>query len=141
MPTPPGADDPVRGFVGLVTPYAGCMRLASSVTDAVALLEAEGFGSGLSIVDGHALCAACELAHAVPDIVVRETFRFEGDTDPGDEEIVLGVECPVCGTRGIIVSAFGPDASTELIELVAHLGTPSARIVDGMSISRDRKGQ
>jgi hypothetical protein len=34
---------------------------------------------------------------------------------------VLGVECPACGTRGIVVSAYGPQADPELLALLDRL--------------------
>ena len=52
---------------------------------------------------------------------VRHVFRFEGPTDPADEAIVLGVECPRCGYRATVVSAFGPDADQGLVDLVQVL--------------------
>ena len=52
---------------------------------------------------------------------MRRTFRFEGEADPGDEMIVWGIECPACGVRGVVVSAYGPDASPEFIELLQQL--------------------
>jgi hypothetical protein len=56
--------------------------------------------------------------HPASAWVITEVFRFEGPSDPGDEAIVLGVACPRCGDRGIVVSAFGPDADDQLRELV-----------------------
>ena len=100
------------------------MRLvdtAATVTEAIALLEADGYRSDFSFTDGTVRCGACDVAHTSPQLVVRHTFRFEGETDPGDEAIVLGIECPACGVRGVVVSAYGPDASPEFIELVAQL--------------------
>lgn len=94
---------------------------ADTVTDAVAQLEAAGYRGDFAFGAGAVRCHACDVAHAPAELVVRHTYRFEGETDPGDEAIVLGVECPVCGVRGIVVSAYGPDASPELIELVQHL--------------------
>jgi hypothetical protein len=44
-------------------------------------------------------------------------------TDPADEAIVLGVECAACGVRGIVVSAYGPDADPQLIALLDRLAT------------------
>lgn len=98
------------------------METAGSVTAAIALLEADGYRSDFSFSDETVRCHACGKPHSPSQLVVRHTFRFEGDTDPGDEAIVLGVECPECGTRGIVVSAFGPDASPEFIALLDHLG-------------------
>ncbi len=96
------------------------METAESVTEAIALLEAEGYRTDFSFLDGIAHCTACGKDHPPARLVVRHTFRFEGDTDPGDEAIVLGVECPACGRRGVVVSAFGPDASPEFTELLLH---------------------
>lgn len=66
-------------------------------------------------------CAACDGAHGAAAVVVQHTFRFEGESDPGDEAIVLGVGIGECGARGIIVSAYGPDADPELLALIAQL--------------------
>lgn len=97
------------------------VETAASVTEAINLLEADGFRSDFSFSDGTVQCHACGRAHQPAQLVVRHTFRFEGDTDPGDEAIVIGVECPQCGMRGIVVSAYGPDASPEFIALLDHL--------------------
>lgn len=97
------------------------MMTAESVTQAIALLEADGYRSDFSFSDAMVRCHGCGQSHPPAQLMVRHTFRFEGDTDPGDEEIVLGLECPSCGTRGIVVSAFGPDASPDFMVLVEQL--------------------
>jgi hypothetical protein len=35
--------------------------------------------------------------------------------------VVLGVQCPVCSAKGMVVSAFGPDADDQLLALVERL--------------------
>ena len=92
-----------------------------TVTEAISLLEARGFASSFRVADTEVHCRACATAHPTPTLVVRATFRFEGPSDPGDEAIVLGVECPTCGARGVVVSAFGPDADPELLALLDRL--------------------
>lgn len=72
---------------------------------------------GVSVIH----CNACSEKHAVQQLVIGQIFRFEGPTDPGDEAIVLGVSCPTCGAKGIVVSAYGPDADPELLALVRNL--------------------
>ena len=101
----------------------GRMETAGSVTEAIALLEADGYRSDFSFSAGAAHCGACGQSHQPTQLVVRHTFRFEGDTDPGDEAIVLGIECSACGMRGTVVSAYGPDASPEFMALLAHLAS------------------
>jgi hypothetical protein len=98
------------------------MDAPETVTDAMALLEREGFDSNFSFDDDGLVCAACGGPHTADQVVVRHTFRFEGDSDPGDEAIVLGVECPATGAKGIVVSAYGPDADPQLIQLLRSLG-------------------
>src|SRR5689334_2717019 len=93
----------------------------ATVTDAVRLLEREGYDNQFDVTGPSTRCHGCDTTHGSAQLVVRRTFRFEGPTDPGDEAIVLGVECPACGTKGIVVSAYGPDADRELIELVKRL--------------------
>ena len=97
------------------------MQTADTVTEAIALLEADGYRTDFSFTDGTIRCNACAVAHEPPQLIVRRTFRFEGETDPGDEAIVLGIECPACGVRGVVVSAYGPDASPEFLELLTYL--------------------
>ncbi len=97
------------------------MDTPETVSEAVALLEARGFSGSFRVADSLVHCHACDTGHAPSALMVRATFRFEGASDPGDEAIVLGVECPACGIRGIIVSAFGPEADPELLALLDRL--------------------
>ncbi len=101
--------------------YRAEVDAAETLTDAISQLESLGYRSDFSFEDGAVQCPACATNHDPIRIVVRHTFRFEGDTDPGDEAIVLGVECPACGVKGIVVSAYGPDASPEFVALLQRL--------------------
>ena len=53
--------------------------------------------------------------------VVDQQFRFEGDSDPGDEAIVLGITLPEWDKKGILVSAYGPDAPLDKAEALLAL--------------------
>jgi hypothetical protein len=92
-----------------------------TVTDAVRLLDSLGFDSTVTIADRAVHCSSCGSVYSPDDIVVHHTVRFEGPSDPGDEAIVLGVELPSCGAKGVIVSAYGPDADPELLDVVTAL--------------------
>ena len=90
-----------------------------TVTEAVALLTAEGYTHdfNLDADQGTTTCPACAATHALaalPNAIVERQYRFEGESDPGDEMIVLGIRCPACGERGVLASAFGPDADPAL---------------------------
>ena len=95
-----------------------------TVTEAVAYLESEGY------VDDYTLCSdgICDATTGktlpVEAAIVDHTFRFEGDSDPSDEAIVLGVRCPAWGRKGVIVSAYGPEADPEHTDLLVALTRP-----------------
>jgi hypothetical protein len=92
-----------------------------SESGAITWLASQGFVSDFSLADDSLECSACQRLHPPEGLVVRHTFRFEGDTDPGDESIVLGLECPECGALGVAVSAYGPDADPGLLAVLARL--------------------
>jgi hypothetical protein len=41
------------------------------------------------------------------DFHIEWVFRFEGDTDPGDEEIVYGITSSKYNVKGVLLSAYG----------------------------------
>src|SRR5687768_3643005 len=85
-----------------------------TVTDAVALLRANGYTADYDLVDGQLRasdgCPTC----AVEAVTVEQLYRFKGDSDPGDEMVVFGLYDPASGTRGTLAAAFGPSADPEL---------------------------
>ena len=74
-------------------------------------LRAEGYDVDLLATDeGLLRCPACGTETDPADLQIDRTARFEGQSDPGDEQILLAVTCP-CGRRGIFSAAYGPTAS------------------------------
>ena len=95
-----------------------------TVTEAVVLLHEQGYTDNFDQEGAGFTCPACGAKHRLEQGVVERIFRFEGESDPGDEAIVLGVRCATCGRRGIVVSAFGPDADPETFAHLVNLVTP-----------------
>ncbi len=122
------ADGALRWLAGRAAGHAApsydpAVDAPETVTDAMAVLEADGYRGDFTL-EGEAV--RCHGGGHVGDraqFEVERTYRFEGESDPGDEAIVLGVHCTSCGSRGIVVSAFGPDADPELVGLVRLLGS------------------
>ena len=96
------------------------MDTPETVSDAVRLLQSRGFDDGFTIEAKGVRCPTCGRVHPAASLDVTDVFRFEGPSDPGDEAIVLGVRCSSCGSRGIVVSAYGPDADDRLRALAAE---------------------
>ena len=77
-----------------------------TVTEALADLYKRGYINDFN-VQGNALeCKNLNLLLKPDDFEITEFYRFEGDTNPSDEEIVYAIKSKK-GVKGTLVSAFG----------------------------------
>jgi hypothetical protein len=93
----------------------------ATVLDAVRLLDAEGFGSSVSLTADGLRCGACGQAEPIERAEVLRVYRFEGPSDPDEEAVVYGLRCPGSGRLGTLVSSFGPNADPELTDRLVML--------------------
>jgi hypothetical protein len=92
-----------------------------TVSEAVAAFEADGYtGQFVSRPGGRLLCVQCGEEHDADDLQLDRFERVEGESDPADMAVVVAISCP-CGARGTAVLKFGPDASTEEIDVLRKL--------------------
>lgn len=116
------APDPVDGN-GDPADSEGELRDREAVTvpgEPVTLLEAlerlrhRGFTATFEAAVGPALRAR-ESGRTYPpgELVIRETYRFEGVSDPDDLTVLYAIEA-ADGTRGTLVDAYGPYADPRL---------------------------
>lgn len=91
-----------------------------TVTEAVALLIRLGYTDDLRL-DRRGVADPTDRVEPADAAVVDHVYRFEGPSDPADEAIVLGVQCPTIGTRGVIVAGFGPSADAHDEEVLRAL--------------------
>lgn len=94
-----------------------------AVLEAVERLRARGFRSDLSAAPVGALrCGSCGEAADMSGVTVVETVRFEGDSNPDDESILMAISMP-CGHRGVYGSAYGHDAPADDAEVLRALSS------------------
>jgi hypothetical protein len=89
--------------------------------EAVAYLADEGYTEDLRVTFDGIVSHEHEGTHPPDQVVVDHTFRFEGESDPGDEMIVLGVRCTAWNSKGVIASAYGPTMEPEQAEILMQL--------------------
>jgi hypothetical protein len=96
------------------------MDVTAPLSTAMERLRAHGYTEDFHATDdGQLACPACDTAADPATMQVDHTGRFEGQTDPGDESILMAVTCQ-CGARGLYTAAYGPAASAADADLLAR---------------------
>lgn len=93
-------------------------------TEVVAGWRDEGFDDDLTVAAGGAIACACHQEHDAGEFTVVHQYRYEGTTNPGDEQISVALEGP-CGRRGTLTLAYGPAADADTGEIARRLSKPT----------------
>lgn len=94
-----------------------------TVSEAINDLAKRGYTSDFEILKEKE-CLVCNQTSAQlsPDeFEIDETYRFEGETDPGDEMIVYAISSKVHNVKGIIVNAYGVYSDSSTAKIVERL--------------------
>ncbi|HWJ91287.1 MAG TPA: hypothetical protein VNR87_09260 [Flavisolibacter sp.] len=75
-----------------------------SVAHAIDELRKKGFTEDFNLQENCIVCNAQQFNR--DQFEIREVVRFEGDSDPGDEAIVYGIESHN-GLKGVLVNGYG----------------------------------
>ena len=80
------------------------MHQYDSPVHAIEELKKRGYSEDFNLKDN---CIACNSGKfGADEFEIKEVYRFEGNSDPGDESIVLGIESSG-GVKGILVNGYG----------------------------------
>jgi hypothetical protein len=97
------------------------MYYYETVTQAVDELAKRGYTLNFNLSKGY-LAGAGEDVNLNPnEFNIDEVYRFEGETDPGDEMVVYAISALGKGPKGILVNAFGMYADPISDDLMAKL--------------------
>lgn len=97
------------------------MKTYDTVTEAVNDLQLRGYTINFNLKPDCVESAEKHISIHPKDFEIDEVYRFEGDSDPGDESIVYAVSSAKEKVKGILVNAFGTYAETFSAELIAKL--------------------
>ena len=95
------------------------MQSYDTVVDALNGLKARGYTTNFNIAFDKIICADKKHILKPEEFEIVETYRFEGETNPSDEDVVYAIESKQGNIKGVITSAFGLYAdsiSTEMIQ-------------------------
>jgi hypothetical protein len=104
------------------TPDAGRDPADTPLLTVLRRYEGDGFTGQFDSRDGALVhCFACGEDHPAHGCRHGEIRRLEGASDPADMLAVVPVRCPGCGTRGVLVTNYGPEASAADAEVLRSL--------------------
>jgi hypothetical protein len=95
------------------------MYTYDTVVDAINGLKIRGYTLDFNIAADQIICRENNQCLKHDEFEITEVHRFEGDTNPSDEDVVYAVESTDGKLKGVLTSAFGTyadDMSTEIIQ-------------------------
>ena len=95
------------------------MEAYDTVTGALNGLKTRGYIVNFNIAFDKLICSENIMALNPDEFEIVEVYRFEGNSNPADEDVVYAVESKTGSIKGVITSAFGlyaDAASTEMIK-------------------------
>ena len=97
------------------------MTTYDTVTDALKDLKLRGFVVDFNIAFDKIICSKNETVLNPHEFEIVEVYRFEGDTNPDDEDVVYAVESKDGTIKGTLTSAFGAYAESISSEMIQKL--------------------
>lgn len=96
-----------------------------TVTEAMADLKKLGYTIDFSILtDKECLvCHKTSIELSPEEFEIDHFYRFEGDSDPGDEMIVYAISSNKNDVKGVVVNAYGIYADNTTSAIVKKLST------------------
>jgi hypothetical protein len=97
------------------------MKTYETVTEALKDLKLRGFITDFNIAFDKLICSENKICLNPGEFVITEVYRFEGATDPGDENVVYAIEAKDGAIKGVMSSAFGTYAESISNEMIRKL--------------------
>lgn len=94
-----------------------------TVSEAINSLAKRGYTTDFELlVEGECLICDHSTENLSPDeFQIDEVYRFEGDTDPGDEMIVFAISSDVYKLKGVVINGYGMYSDPKVSKIVSRL--------------------
>lgn len=100
----------------------------ATLIETIRILEDDGYTAQLAPAGaGSVRCLACRAVSPAGEVHADRLCRTEGASDPDDMVAVAAVRCPRCGARGTLALKYGPGASPDEAEILAHVDRTGTR--------------
>ena len=92
-----------------------------TVVEAIDGLKQRGYNLDFNIAFDKLICVQNDHCLNPGEFEIREVHRFEGDTNPSDEDVVYAVTSKDGSMKGIVTSAFGTYADSISSDMIKQL--------------------
>lgn len=94
------------------------MHAYDTLSEAIRDLKKRGFTVDFNLKDN---CLICHEDKFDPDdFEIVEVYRFEGNSNPDDQEVLYGIESKT-GMKGVLVNGYGPSSDMLSSEMAKKL--------------------
>jgi hypothetical protein len=97
------------------------MKSYDTMSEAVNDLVKRGYDHDFNLEKEWVECKQNKCRLRADEFEIDEVYRFEGETDPGDENIVYAISSKLDDTKGVLVNAYGVYSDAISADLVAKL--------------------
>ena len=97
------------------------MESYDTVVAAINGLKAKGYTTNFNIAFDKLMCSENKTCLNPNEFEIVEVHRFEGNSNPADEDVVYAVESINGNIKGVITSAFGMYADNTYTEMIRKL--------------------
>jgi hypothetical protein len=97
------------------------MASPDTVTGVLQELKQRGYTVDFNIAFDKIICSDNNICLNPNEFEIVEIFRFEGDTNPSDEDVVYAIESKNGKIKGTMTSAYGMYAETVSNEMIQKL--------------------
>lgn len=92
-----------------------------TLSQTINALKEQGYYVDFNMHNNCLICHQSPEALSPSEFEIDAIFRYEGDTDPGDESILYAISSPQYKVKGLLVNAFGIYAENDSAVLVQKL--------------------
>ncbi|HAO47767.1 MAG TPA: phosphoribosylpyrophosphate synthetase [Ferruginibacter sp.] len=97
------------------------MEAYDTVVEALNGLKQKGYTTNFNIAFDKLICSEKKNVLNPDEFEITEVHRFEGDTNPADEDVVYAIESKKGNIKGVLTGAFGTYAEAASDELLRKL--------------------
>ena len=93
----------------------------TTLSEIITKLKKEGYTEDFNLEQHFLTGRSTAVQLAADEFVVDRHYRFEGNSDPGDEAVVYAISSTKHHLKGTLVNGYGPSADGATNELVRVL--------------------